>query len=68
MGRIKTKLIKRITHELMDKHKSEFKTNFEENKKLVSKFAHIESKKIRNVIAGYATRLVKSAKQESKAV
>lgn len=60
MGRIKTMLIKRITNDLVSEHGDEFKQNFEENKELVTKFANIPSKKLRNVIAGYATRLVKT--------
>jgi len=63
MGRIKTKLIKRISLKLFDEHKDEFKPDFEENKKLVEEFADVPSKKIRNVVAGYVTRLVKQ-KQE----
>jgi len=62
MGRIKTKLIKRVTHKLVDRHRHDFKENFEENKKLVSRFADIKSTKIRNVIAGYVTRLMNTKK------
>ncbi len=60
MGRIKTQLIKRVTKELFSKHSKEFKKDFQENKKLVEKFADIPSKKLRNIIAGYITRLKKS--------
>ena len=62
MGRIKTKLIKGVTNKLVDLHRQDFKENFNENKKLVSKFADIRSTKIRNVIAGYVTRLMKTKK------
>jgi len=62
MGRIKTKLVKRATNKLVEKHRQDFKDNFEENKKLVSKFADISSTKIRNVIAGYVTRLMNAKK------
>ena len=62
MGRIKTKLIKGVTNKLVEKHRQDFKENFEENKKLVSKFADISSTKIRNVIAGYVTRLMNTKK------
>ena len=63
MGRIKTKLIKRISLNIFKRHNDELKDNFEENKKLVAEFADIPSKKIRNIIAGYVTRLAKQ-KQE----
>ncbi|MBA3064129.1 30S ribosomal protein S17e [Candidatus Woesearchaeota archaeon] len=62
MGRIKTKLVKRATNKLVDKHRQDFKQNFEENKKLVSRFADISSTKIRNVVAGYVTRLMNAKK------
>jgi small subunit ribosomal protein S17e len=62
MGRIKTALIKRNTLELVSKYKKDFTTDFDKNKKLVSARADIQSKKIRNTIAGYVTRLIKANK------
>ena len=59
MGRIKTKMIKRLTHQVVSLHKEEFKQDFDNNKKLVNKFMTTPSKKIRNAIAGYVTRLMK---------
>jgi small subunit ribosomal protein S17e len=59
MGRIKTTLIKRTTLKLFKDHSDEFKTSFDENKKVVEKFADTKSKKLRNIIAGYVTRLKK---------
>lgn len=59
MGRIKTKMTKRISLKLFKDHKEEFKQDFEGNKEIVSRLADIPSKKIRNIIAGYITRLVK---------
>jgi small subunit ribosomal protein S17e len=60
MGRIKTQQIKRASLQLMKEHGSEFKENFDENKILVNKFIDVKSKKLRNVIAGYVTRLSKT--------
>ena len=59
MGRIKTEQAKRIGQETYDEHKEHFKADFEENKKLVGQHADVPSKKLRNVIAGYLTRLSK---------
>ena len=59
MGRIKTKLIKRVTAEIFEKHKERFSDDFEANKKEVIEVAEIGSKKLKNVIAGYVTRLAK---------
>ena len=59
MGRIKTKLIKRVTAEIFDKYKERFSGDFEANKKEVTEVAEIGSKKLKNVIPGYVTRLAK---------
>ncbi len=58
MGRIKTQLIKRLTHQLMEGNE-QFTEDFGQNKLLVSNNISGSSKKIRNVIAGYVTRLVR---------
>ncbi len=57
MGRIKTTFVKRQTKKLLKDHGDSFSTDFEENKKITSQYAKIESKKLRNTIAGYMTRL-----------
>ena len=54
MGKIKSKLIKRTSNELI-KRGIEFSASFEENKKVLGK--NMPSKKIRNQMAGYITRL-----------
>lgn len=59
MGRIKTTFIKRKTKELLKMHGDKFTTDFEQNKKLTDSYATLTSKKLRNVIAGYMTRLKK---------
>ena len=59
MGRIKTKLIKRVTRELMHNHSDEMGSSFDENKKVVLKYVDAQSKKLSNMITGYATRLKK---------
>lgn len=59
MGRIKTTLTKRTARKLMETHGEEFKPDFAENKLILPKFIDVSNKKIRNIIAGYVTRLVK---------
>ncbi|MBT3407848.1 30S ribosomal protein S17e [Candidatus Woesearchaeota archaeon] len=62
MGRIKTKLIKRISREILEKYKDQISTDFKEtNHKLLS-FAEVRSKKLKNIIAGYLVRLRKNMK------
>ncbi len=63
MGRIKTTLIKRNAIKIYTLHKQSFKKNFEENKKIVEQFSDIPSKKLRNIIAGYVTRLAQKDKE-----
>ncbi|MBI4155359.1 30S ribosomal protein S17e [Candidatus Woesearchaeota archaeon] len=57
MGRIKTAKIKRSSNMIMKSFDKELKLDFESNKKLISQLAEIPSKKIRNIVAGYVTRL-----------
>ncbi len=57
MGRIKTRLIKRVTRELVQTSRDELTTTFDENKRVVDTYVDAQSKKLRNMIAGYATRL-----------
>ena len=59
MGRIKTTLVKRNTLKLFDLHKDKIKKDFDSNKKIVDVLVDVKSKKLRNVIAGYVTRLKK---------
>jgi small subunit ribosomal protein S17e len=62
VGRIKTMLIKRTSNEIVDKNPSSFGKEFEYNKKQVINHASFGSKKIRNIVAGYVTRLTKNRK------
>jgi small subunit ribosomal protein S17e len=63
MGRIKTQFIKRLTPELFKKNREQFKENFNENKPLVDSMLTRPTKKVRNVIAGYLTRLAKKKEE-----
>ena len=57
MGRIKSKLVKRTGHNLL-KEENKFTGKFDDNKKLIRSLE--TSKKIRNKIAGYITRINKN--------
>ncbi len=59
MGRIKTTYVKRKTKALWNLHSDKFTTDFDQNKKLMQQCTQILSKKLRNAIAGYMTRLKK---------
>jgi len=57
MGRIKTTLLKRKTKELYKLHGEQFTTDFNQNKLITNKYTKVFSPKLRNIIAGYMTRL-----------
>lgn len=61
MGRIKNALIKRTARNL-DKGENKFDETFENNKKLLG--SSMPSKRLRNTIAGYITRLHMNAKKK----
>ncbi len=63
MGRIKTKLIKRLTFQLLAQHKDHLKDNFEENKAVVGTHLVGASKKVRNVVAGFVTRKMRAQEE-----
>lgn len=61
MGRIKTRYVKVSAQKIYEMGKEDFNENFDENKAKVTQYATIPSKKMRNAIVGYITRLVKQA-------
>jgi small subunit ribosomal protein S17e len=65
MGRIKQTYLKRVAKKLMKEYKEEFGTDFEENKKKVGLLTDVESKSMRNKIAGYIARCVKYSLKET---
>ena len=68
MGRIKTTPIKRVTHQLMKLHANEFSEDFDKNKEVVNKLILTPSRKLRNNVAGYVTRLVKKSKEPKDSI
>ena len=50
----------------MELHGNEFTDTYEKNKEIVNKLVLTPSKKLRNAIAGYITRLVKKSKEPKK--
>lgn len=60
---IKPSYIKTIGNELVAKQRVNFSNNFEENKQQLEKSAVVESKRVRNRIAGYITRKINTKKR-----
>jgi small subunit ribosomal protein S17e len=64
MGRVRTKDIKTVAFNLIQQH--QFTTDFEKNKKIISEINLGVTKKMRNKIAGYITRVMKRNKRIEK--
>jgi len=60
MGRIKTRKVKGVTQDLLEMYRDQFTGDFNENKLKVNELTNVKSKKLRNIIAGYATRMAKA--------
>jgi len=63
MGRIKSVAVKNVAKEIMKGKEDDFSDKFDKNKKAVDKAKDIDSKKIRNVVAGYITKEMKRKKK-----
>ena len=57
MGKVRPEHVKRISKELVERFPEKFTEDFENNKKLVDALTNINSKKLRNRVAGYTTQL-----------
>ncbi len=64
MGRIKSTFVKTSAKKIYEKGKGEFTSDFSKNKEIVDKHAVVPSKKLKNTITGYITRLVKQDSEE----
>lgn len=63
MGRIKTIPIKTLGDQLIKDYSDKFTTDFEKNKTVLGGVKNIQSKKIRNVLAGYITTEMKRIRE-----
>jgi small subunit ribosomal protein S17e len=64
MGRIKTALVRRLTKEVTKAHGASFTTDFTKNKEVLNSVSNMPSKKIRNIVAGYTTRIKRAERRE----
>lgn len=67
MGKVRIGKVKSISNELVLKYGNVFTTDFEENKKLVQQYTDITSKRLKNRVAGYITRLKANEKRREEA-
>ena len=60
MGRVKTIAVKTLADELIKSQGGKFTADFIKNKEMLGSIRPIKSKKVRNVLAGYITKKMKS--------
>jgi len=59
LGKVRPDHIKNLAKKLVERFPNRFDSDFENNKKMVDTLTNVTSTKIRNRVAGYATRLAK---------
>ncbi|MHA1299268.1 MAG: 30S ribosomal protein S17e [Candidatus Helarchaeota archaeon] len=57
-GKVRTETIKRLATQIFERFPNEFNTDFEHNKNVLKRVTLYTSKRFRNKIAGYITRLI----------
>ncbi len=67
MGSIRPSNVKRVARALVEAYPEKFNGDFENNKKVVSELTDVQTKRLRNMVAGYATRYwkIKFKKEEN---
>ncbi|ORZ00812.1 40S ribosomal protein S17 [Syncephalastrum racemosum] len=59
MGRVRTKTVKKASRVLIEKYYPRLTLDFQTNKRIVDEVAILQSKRLRNKIAGFTTHLMK---------
>ena len=59
MGRVRTKTIKRTARQIIEKYYNRLTLDFHVNKRVTDDVAIVQSKRVRNKIAGFTTHLMK---------
>jgi small subunit ribosomal protein S17e len=63
MGGVRPMFIKRAAREFIEKYPDKFTTDFKHNSKALDELMKMDSKRIRNRVAGYITTLLKQKKE-----
>jgi len=59
VGRVRTKTVKRASRSLIEKYYGKLTQDFHVNKRIIDNVAVIQTKRLRNKIAGFTTHLMK---------
>ena len=59
MGQVRTLYVKHLAKTLVEKYPGRFTDKFEKNKEELDELVRLESKKIRNQVAGYIVDVIK---------
>jgi len=59
---VKNLFIKNLARELVEKYPDKFSEDFQKNKEELEKLIKLESKKIRNLLAGYIVHILRKRK------
>lgn len=66
MGRVRPRYIKNLARRLLEVYPDKFTDDFENNKRIVTDLTDIQSKTVRNKVAGEITRIMKRRKVQPK--
>lgn len=62
MGRVRPKHVKRLARDLVETHEDRFEQDFDHNKEQLKEMDLVDSKKLRNRVAGYIVRVLRNKK------
>ncbi len=66
MGKVRPSSIKILCRILVAQYENHLSTDFEENKEFLTQVVEVPTKRLRNRVAGYITRLMKIKERESE--
>lgn len=57
MGKVRIAAVKKVARELVERYPDKFTTDYESNKKVMADLIDAKTKRLRNRVVGYVTRL-----------
>ena len=66
MGKVRPSSIKILCRTLVNQYENHLSTDFEENKEFLVQVVEFPTKRLRNRVAGYVTRLMKVRSEEGE--